>query len=374
MNATQERPREQLHAPGLKMDASYRLSRHVAIRPAAQGLVLESALGAGSFPVSGASVCRLLLALAQPARLGALLAAVDEAQRPAVLRFVERLHADGLLTRVAADGAAEEDAGSLAHWEPHDLFFHTRSRRGRSGAVVGATFPLQGVVEPEPVLREPHPGPEIALDRPDLSHLATHDAPFTRVLEERRSRYGVEPLELPQVAEFLYRTARVTGVREVPQVGKVARKVYPSGGSLHSLELYLVPWSVRGLERAVYHYRADRHALVPVAPFGPEVEPLLHEARTGTGNQIGAFPPLLLVATARFRRVMWKYQGLSYRVILQEVGGLYQTMYLVATAMGLSPCAVGTGDSDRFARVAGLDYYRETSVGEFILGGPEAPR
>ncbi|MFN8625359.1 MAG: hypothetical protein U0587_05185 [Candidatus Binatia bacterium] len=50
------------------------------------------------------------------------------------------------------------------------------------------------------------------------------------------------------------------------------------------------------------------------------------------------------------------------------MGVLYQTMYLVATAMGLAPCAAGCGNADLFARAAGVDYYAETSVGEFLLG------
>jgi len=46
--------------------------------------------------------------------------------------------------------------------------------------------------------------------------------------------------------------------------------------------------------------------------------------------------------------------------------------------MGLAPCALGSGNSELFARLAGLDYESETSVGEFMLGSlpstpPEAP-
>jgi hypothetical protein len=48
---------------------------------------------------------------------------------------------------------------------------------------------------------------------------------------------------------------------------------------------------------------------------------------------------------------------------------LYQTMYLVATAMGLAPCGVSCGNADLFARAAGLEYYTETSVGVRMLGG-----
>jgi SagB-type dehydrogenase family enzyme len=76
----------------------------------------------------------------------------------------------------------------------------------------------------------------------------------------------------------------------------------------------------------------------------------------------------LIILTARFQRLMWKYQSLAYALILKHVGVLYQTMYLVATAMGLAPCAVGGGNSDLFAQATGLDYYTETSVGEFLLG------
>jgi SagB-type dehydrogenase family enzyme len=72
--------------------------------------------------------------------------------------------------------------------------------------------------------------------------------------------------------------------------------------------------------------------------------------------------------TARFQRLQWKYESMVYSVVLKDVGALYQTMYLVATAMGLAPCALGGGSSDLFSRLAGLDYYAESQVGEFLLG------
>jgi SagB-type dehydrogenase family enzyme len=340
----------------LDVDRKYRLSRHVAIRPTPDGLIAESAATGQRYALASSTMRRLVLAFADPVRLGDLLDAVGGAQRPAVLRFAEQWAEDGLLTGVDDDGTADEDRGPWAHWEFHDLLFHTRSRRGRAPGKVGATWHWRGVVPQDPAIKEPPP-PE-------------SDVPLTRVLEERRSRYGGGRLELASLGEFLFRTFRVTDRRSAAIIGEAVRKVYPSGGSLHSLEMYVVAWDCGGLERGVYHYRGDQHVLVPVAGASREVELLLEEARTGTGNQLPGYPPVLLVLTARFQRVMWKYQALSYRVIMAELGGLYQTMYLVATAMGLSPTAVGTGDSDRFARITGLDYYREASVGEFVLGGP----
>jgi SagB-type dehydrogenase family enzyme len=58
---------------------------------------------------------------------------------------------------------------------------------------------------------------------------------------------------------------------------------------------------------------------------------------------------------------------MAYAGILKNVGALYQTIYLVATAMGLSVCALGGGDSDLFTRAAGTRWETESSVGELIL-------
>ena len=59
---------------------------------------------------------------------------------------------------------------------------------------------------------------------------------------------------------------------------------------------------------------------------------------------------------------------MAYALIMKNVGVLYQSLYLASTAMGLAPCAIGGGDADTLSAVAGLDYYAESTVGEFIIG------
>jgi SagB-type dehydrogenase family enzyme len=362
----------------LGMDQTVALSPHVCIRPVDGVLCLESTATGRSFPLAGASVLRLLAALARPVRVADLLAAVDEEQCPAVLRFLERCREMRVLAVVDPAGApvGPDDEG-LAHWEFHDLLFHSRSRRGRTRFPVGATWHLHGVLPPEPPLREASAEGAIPLFHPDLDTLKAADPPLTRVLEARRSRYSVRPLPVRALGELLYRALRITSVEgEHTGAGdeRTLRKVYPSGGALHSLDAYVVAWACDGLAPGMYRYDAAAHALVPVRAMDAEVEQLLREAQAGTGRQLPGYPPVLIVLASRFRRVMIKYQGLAYAAILKEVGGVYQTLYLVATAMGLSPCAVGAGDADRFARVAGTRYHDETSVGEFIVaGGDEAP-
>ena len=63
------------------------------------------------------------------------------------------------------------------------------------------------------------------------------------------------------------------------------------------------------------------------------------------------------------------------RSLLKDAGGLLQTMYLVATGMGLAPCAIGGGNAECSAAAAGTAFWEESSVADFMLGyaAGEAP-
>jgi SagB-type dehydrogenase family enzyme len=66
--------------------------------------------------------------------------------------------------------------------------------------------------------------------------------------------------------------------------------------------------------------------------------------------------------------VSWKYSSLAYALILKDVGVLTQTLYLMATEMGLGGCAIGSADIDLFARMTGIELHVEGPVGQFALG------
>ena len=100
-------------------------------------------------------------------------------------------------------------------------------------------------------------------------------------------------------------------------------------------------------------------------------------AGEGMGDSIFAARGTSLVdptdmVSARVGRIMWKYESMAYALMLKHVGVLYQTMYLAATAMGLAPCALGSGDAEAFAEATGRDPWEECSVGEFMLGSRRA--
>jgi SagB-type dehydrogenase family enzyme len=202
---------------------------------------------------------------------------------------------------------------------------------------------------------------EPAADRPDVG--------FDAVLRARRSirEHAEQAVALSQVGELLYRSARFTSLQRVDG-DEVVSRPYPGGGALHKLELYLVVDRCVGLEPGVYHYRAADHQLEQVSDPCEASEALLRDAGYSMGT--GRSPQVLVVVAARFPRLSWKYQSIAYSLVLKHVGCLVQTLYLVATSMGLAPCGIGGGDSAQLARLLPGSPYLETSVGELALGVP----
>jgi oxazoline/thiazoline dehydrogenase len=353
----------------LDLQATYRLSRYVFIRPVDSELVLESALSNVQFKIQNSAILLLLHTLARPFCPSDLLAGLEAKEREAVESFLQMCELRGLLSAVDGNGVAEEEVNHLSHWEFHDLLFHARSRFGKTLVSVGATLRFLESFPPEPCRKEAASSAELPLYRPDIESQKATGVTFTSVLESRRSRYGLGSLTAEQLGEFLYRACRIAGEAEAPApLDKFLKKVYPSGGSLHSLEIYVVISACQEIDPGLYYYNGADHKLAQIRKIDAGVSQLLERAKQSVGG-LPADPPVLFVFSARFRRTAWKYQSIAYRALLLEVGGLYQTMYLVATAMGLAPCALGCGDSVHFAALINSDYYLETSVGEFILGG-----
>jgi SagB-type dehydrogenase family enzyme len=201
-------------------------------------------------------------------------------------------------------------------------------------------------------------------------------------MEDRRSlrEYGERLVTASQLGEFLYRVARVRDLRQVevetphgPVTFEMAARPFPSGGSLYELEFYLAVQACDDLDPGQYCYDSQFHRLARVCGQTPDVEHLIRDASSSAAIP-EASVQVVVVLAARFRRLTWKYSSIAYALILKHVGVVFQTMYLTATAMGLAPCALGGGDSDVFARASGVDYYDESSVGEFLLGSRPASR
>ena len=327
--------------------AALRLDRFACLRRAGDDWLVES-------PLAGAR-------LALPD-----LAALDE---PLVRRA---LAGAGLLESAAPDEDPRREI--LAQWEFHDLLFHTRQRQGWNHDTFGAHFSFIGEIEPLPAVRPSWPGAPIALrDAPAGSE------PFAEVLARRRSerRYR-RSVSVAELGALLDRAARIRAVRrsEVSAPSgrttrfEVTRRPFPSAGATHALEIYPVVVRCDGLPTGIYHYDPARHALVRIRASSAGVARYLQDAKRAAGDEVE--PQIVLAIAARFARMMWKYRAIAYGNILRDAGALYQTLYLAATELGLSPCGIGAGNSARFAEITGLDPLVEGTVGEFLIGGPPA--
>ncbi len=275
----------------------------------------------------------------------------------------------GLLAPGGPDADPEVAEFEFAQWPLPDLWLHAASRttRGRSG--YGGTYPMAGRFPPLPALPEPRSGKRIDLARPDLESIARHDPPLTTVLEERgsvRVHDPARPVSVDQLGELLYRSARVRRVFDGGDGQQLAGRPYPCGGSVHELELYPLITNCAGAPAGLWHYAAAGHALEHVADPGPATQALVNAARSASTMQTD--PQVLLIVAARFGRIMWKYDTIGYSLVLKHVGVLFQTIYLVATAMGLAVCGIGGGDAGDFAAASGLPFHAEGSVGELIIG------
>lgn len=285
----------------------------------------------------------------------------------------DRLAADlaraGLLV-----GAGDVESFQEAQWSPHELWFHDGSRQSyeRAGSTrfshFGATLWAKDRFPPLPGRPVPMSTRTVALVRPDLTRLHKTDPTLTGVLEGRRSIRAYDessPVTINQLGELLFRCARVRST-DNSQGWDTSDRPYPAGGAVHELELYLVVRSAAGLEPGMYHYDAFEHQLEALDAAEPPRRRLLQAAARAMGAEQP--PQVLILIAARFGRLMWKYESMPLALILKHVGVLTQTLYTVATAMRLAPCAVEAGDTDAFAQATGHDRLTESSVGEFCLG------
>ncbi|GAB4583145.1 SagB family peptide dehydrogenase [Nocardia sp. IFM 10818] len=338
------------------------LSKFTVIHRDSEGLVLEH-------PTSW---CDLRI---HDPRLLALAAGSAPAELGLSEEISAQLAADLHRGGFTADPATEDAAFTTRSWTPSDLWFHRRSTLGPRVLTwdhFGPTKWAKDTFPPPPAHKPPYPSEPIALPVPDLDALRISDPSLTAALEDRRSHRAFDeanPITLAQLAELLYRTARTRSVDTTPDGDELPSRPYPSGGSVHELELYPVVRHVAGLAPGMYHYDSFDHALRPVAPAdSPAVQRLL---KTTSATLAGAAEPqLVLLIGARAGRVMWSYEGVPYANILKHVGVLMQTLYLAATAMNLGAVAQGFSDTAAFTAATGVDELEECNVGSIIIGTP----
>ncbi|MEY9948940.1 SagB family peptide dehydrogenase [Kitasatospora sp. GAS1066B] len=351
-----------------------RLSRFATLGAGGGEAVLESPLALHRVLLHHTDAVLIAAALTRPTSVAKLARAIG-LPGEAIGAVVAHLVATGMVLvgerdRLGGPRFAEDTDPDLLGWAEHDLLFHSRSRLGRHDGAYGAVFP-QGQRPPhEPAVKPLPRGKYFPLPRPPERGAA--EPTLTEVLESRRpaGRLGDHAVTAAHLGELLHRAARVremhVGGPDEAAAGTTTDRPYPSTGDLYELELYLVVGTAADLPRGIYHYDPRGHGLTLINTAEEAVAELLDAAMMAAG--LRREPPVLITLTARFGRLSWVYGGMAYATTLKHVGILLQTLNLVATAMRLAPQPVAFGDSDAAARAFGLDWRRESSVGELIVG------
>jgi len=368
------------HMPQLRQDDVLVLSRFAYMRRRGNEMILESPRAGALFRIYDPKIAIAIAMLATPQKIRKLR---RQGGFPGI-ELVALLVDCQILFKI--DGPRDsglrpaEGDDNLVLWDFHDLLFHTRSVEGRHANPSGGTYPYAGVMAPPPAVRPRWPGKKIDL----AGFTATPSQPIlpaAKLLRERHSTRMFDdqhPITLAELARFLDDTARVHSRwtskldlgDDAPVVAYAARP-YPSGGASYELELYLAADKCEGLARGFYHYDAGAHALAPIGVRAGELDALLAGAQFAMGAP--AVPQILITIAARFGRISWKYSSIAYALILKDVGVLMQTLYLVATDMGLGGCAIGTANIDLFAKMTGIEFHVEGPVGQFAIGRGTKP-
>ena len=357
--------------PPLRDGDTLALSRFAYLRQRAGEMVLESPRAGALFRIRDPRIAALLATLATPQQVKRL------RRQPGFpgTELLALLVDCGMLFKPGAVDEqglrAVEGDENLVVWDFHDLLFHARSTEGRHANPTGGTYPHVDTLAELPMVRPAWPGAKI-----DLGELSS-TAPISPAAQLLRDRHSVRefdealPITLAELARFLDRTARIQSIMTIPSADggpplTCTVRPYPSGGASYELELYVAVDRCDGLARGFYHYDAQTHALVAIDVDVAWLDALLAGATMAMGAS--AAPQVLITIAARFGRVSWKYGAIAYALILKDVGVLLQTLYLMATDMGLGGCAIGSTNIDLFARMTGIAFHVEGAVGQFALG------
>ena len=257
-------------------------------------------------------------------------------------------------------------------WEFHDRLFHHKVQREDDAAPFGNTYRFSArassqdfdQLPPPAAIRAPYDGDTIALPVP----AATESQRLFDVMETRRSQrdMGDRPVSLPEVAALLYRVARITKMTP-GTMQELLLRPYPSGGAIHELEFYLAVRTCTGLAPGFYHYRGADHALTSLTGACSATAAMIDWCAQSWGRA-NRPPQCLAVLSSRLPRLSWKYESIAYRLSLLNAGCALQSLYVVATDLGLNGAASGASQPDLFAQATGVSSWEETSIAEFGFG------
>jgi SagB-type dehydrogenase family enzyme len=238
--------------------------------------------------------------------------------------------------------------------------YHSHSAHERAREIE----PVLDLDAQPPRLRTFPGAPRTALPARDLRI----EMPLGLAIERRRTvrELSSGPMPLATLSMLLH---ACYGVRGYARAGgeQLCERTVPSAGGRYPLEIYAATRAVTGLADGVHHYDPRAHELELVREG--LVQPRL--ADLALDQPVARDANVVLVITAVRERTMWKYGQRGYRYLFLDAGHVGQNLYLVATALGLGPTAIGGFYDRELGELLGLPSDEE-AVYLLCVGAPAA--
>ncbi|SDL52962.1 SagB-type dehydrogenase domain-containing protein [Maridesulfovibrio ferrireducens] len=350
-------PEDSAFKKQIESGTTYHLNRYAYLHQAEDALLLESPLTPCRITIFDAKLTGMIHQLCTGMRLDI---AGDDAKT-----FLSVLIALG----IAEPAGMEKENDPMDFWQFHDLLYYARTLDGKNAYPTGGTYRFREKRPTIPINRESVSDTFIALPEPTEELAESLNTPFSEVLGMRQSQreFSENFITLEELGAFFHAAARIKSVQTIPDNGEiVTMRPSPSGGARHALEIYPLIKRCEGVPPGAYRYDAANHRLERVPTTPDKLKKMLEENPYEFLG--GESPQITLNISARIGRTAWKYESIAYKLINQDMGCLYQTFYLVATALGLAPCALGSVNTEKLGKAHGIDWSEEPFIGAFTLG------
>ena len=366
-------------------DYRIKLSKFVRVQPRVDGLQITTPLATAMVLLKDQRLFPILVQLVSACDQKSFQEALPVDLLEHDEDVVSLLLSSGVAGVCDGDGVVDIDKDAVdAGWTPEDLAFHCHTREQMIDVCRDPSPPKQIDKQQFPAKHQRIILSTAALPEPSHNH---HNLSFFQVVRERKTirSYHEQPVNAGILSDFLWYSMHIR--QEIicdPGLSRAYSgllRPVASAGALHSIELYLCINRCIGLQPGFYHYDSSNHSLGKLSDLGEPCLQMLDLAAASTCRAPqatsvspgqGQRPDVLVVMAARYGRNASLHQptGLSYALILKDVGSIYQQLYLVATALGLAPCGLSFGSSELFEQASGLSGRLECSVGEFMIGNP----
>jgi SagB-type dehydrogenase family enzyme len=189
---------------------------------------------------------------------------------------------------------------------------------------------------------------------------------LAELLASRRSRrrFTGEPIDIVELSFLAWAADGAASAKLATRY-----RTAPHAGHACPIETYAAVMRVEGVEKGVYHYNVEEHALELLRKGDYEEAAV----KASAGQQWLRGSAVLFVWICEFARTTATYKDRGYRYVFIDAGHVCQNVYLAAESLGLGVTGIGALFDDEANALVGADG-RERSILYMAAVGRPAPK